>query len=77
MLRHDRNSPVRRVCRPPASGGFALVVWVPLQSAYGMRANDFARELSVPQNTVAFKEAAPKPSESRHLRDTIAKGAAK
>src|SRR4051794_20700722 len=26
-LPHVRNSPVRRVCRPPASGGFAFAVW--------------------------------------------------
>ena len=68
---------LRRYAGPPLRGVLLLWSGIPLQFDYGMRANDFARELSVPQNTVVFKEAAPKPSDSRHLRDTVAKGAAK
>ena len=63
------------VCRPPASGGFALVVWVSRsRDDYGTLANHFARVRSVAQNTGAFKEASANPSNSRHLYDTAHHG---
>jgi hypothetical protein len=49
----------------PRFGGFCFGgVGFRSNDDYGTRANHFAREASVPQNAVAFKEASAKPSDS-------------
>ena len=51
VLPRIRNSRFAGYAGPPLRG--VLLWWsgIPLQFDYGMRANDFARQLSVPQNT--------------------------